>query len=100
MITKLEPCYYAKCSETGEVWECSDFKTLYRCLRFAFRTEVGQSKYYTRCSAVLHRGVYLEERYADGSLHGRYVSYDALAFMCATCVDSVSRFYFEDWRTF
>ena len=99
MITKLESCYYAKCQETGEVFESSDCKSLYYALRSFFRSEVGQNEYYSRRSAIIRRGVHSEEQYPDGSLHGSYNSYAALSYMCVTCVDGVTKVYFEDWRT-
>lgn len=71
MVKSVEVVYYAKCSQTGEIWECSDLKTLYYCVRCSFRCDIHQSKYYDSRGAVLRYGIVIHDD--DGTC--RYESF-------------------------
>lgn len=53
----VELKYTAECDQTGEIWECDDFKTLVRSVRYAFRITAHYFKYFECRSATLKLSV-------------------------------------------
>ena len=94
MVTRVEVVYYAKCSQTGEIWECSDFKTLYHCVRFSFRSDIHYSHYYNCRGAVLRYGVVIIED--DDSCC--YESFRDVGYLLVTgCDGKILKCEFERW---
>ena len=83
MVTKIEVCYYAKCPDTGEIWECKDFKTLYHCVCFSFNCDLHNGLYYDFRSAILSYGVCIH--FDDNTCE--YKSIKDLGFICASVMD-------------
>ena len=77
MVTRIEVCYYAKCSQTGEIIETQDFKALYHAVLRSFKADIFLSTYYNFRGAVLNYGLVIFED--DGSF--RYESYKAVGYI-------------------
>ena len=71
MVTKLEVVYYAKCHDTGEIWECDNLKSLVHCVTFSFKMDMHSAVYYDSRFAVLCYGVVIH--FDDG--HCEYHCY-------------------------
>lgn len=94
MVTKIEVVYYAKCSETGEIWESDDLKSLYYCVRHSFRSDLHYSKYYVCRFAVLRYGIVINE---DGG-SCRYESFRSEGCLFVSgCDGKISTCNFERW---
>ena len=65
MVTKLEVVYYAKCSDTGEVWESDNFRSLFHCVLHCFKSDMKHCRYYDSRFSALYYGVVLH--FNDGS---------------------------------
>ena len=95
MVTKIEVIYYAKCSQTGMIWEAQDFRSLYNAVRREFRNDVHRSSYYDCRGAVLRYGVLISE--SDGSM--RYESYKDIAYMFVSgCSHEIRSCDIERWE--
>lgn len=60
-----EVCYRFVLRETGEIFQDSDFKQLYRFVRHHIRGEVGCSEKYRYLNGIFEYGVYM--RYSDNT---------------------------------
>lgn len=64
MVTKLEVVYYAKCADTGEIWECDNLKSLVHCVMSSFKCDMHDAVYYDSRFSVLCYGVVIH--FGDG----------------------------------
>lgn len=94
MVKSVDVVYYAKCSQTGEIWECSDLKTLYHCVRFSFRCDIHYSKYYDCRGAVLCYGIVIHND--DGSCRYESVRDEGYLFVSG-CDGKIITCDFERW---
>lgn len=83
MVTKIEVCYYAKCSQTDEIWECDDFRTLYNIVLREFRSEMHNTKYYDCRSVCFRYGVVIHE----DDFYCRHLSYKDIGFLFVSGCD-------------
>ncbi len=94
MVTKIEVVYYARCSQTGEIWETADLKTLYHCVRYSFRCNIHYTKDYDFRCAVLRYGIVIHD--SNGSC--RYESLRDEGFLFTSgCDGKISTCEFERW---
>lgn len=94
MVAKIEVVYYAICSQTGEIWETGDLKSLYHRVRSSFRCDLRDSKYYDCRGAILSYGIVVTED--DGSFHHESLRDDGYLFVSA-CDGKISSCRFERW---
>ena len=83
MVTRIEVCYYAKCSQTGEIIETQDFKALYRAVKRSIKADIFLSHYYDFRGAFLNYGLVIFED--DGSF--RYESYKAVGYISVSGIN-------------
>ena len=94
MITRIEVCYYAKCSQTGEIWETLDFKALYKAVKRSFKADIFLSHYYDYRGAVLNYGLVIFED--DGSF--RYESYKEVGYISVSgSMGRITKCEIERW---
>lgn len=94
MVTKIEVVYYAKCSQTGEVFVSDDFKSLYHHVRYHFRLDIHYSHYYDCRGAVLRYGILIHGD--DESV--QFKSFRDYGYLFVGGIDGeISRCEFERW---
>lgn len=84
-------CYYARCRETGEIWEAHDFKTLYDMARRSLKGEMHHSTYYNNILVTLCYGVAFE----DGHSMQHFCVRKICNVFCSGCD---GRVYFDVFR--
>ena len=94
MVTKIEVVYYAKCSQTGEIWESDDLKSLYYGVLHSFRGQMHDSAFYDNRGAVLRYGIVIHED--DGSCRYESLRDEGYLFVSG-CDGKISACDFERW---
>ena len=89
MVIKAEVCYYAHCKRTGEVWESTNFKSVYDAVKRTLKHEMHLATYYDNEFITIHYGLAI---HGEGNLF-RYESLREVAMVqCSGICGTVNYF--------